>query len=160
MNITLANKNDIPAIIEIFKQRCEWFKKNKIEQWGDWYYTELYNIDYFVNMMEKYKLYVAKKENEVIGVFLLKTEDKKYWQDNKNAYYIHHLATKLGYENLGIEILNFIEKLAKQNKIMYLRLDCMKENKKLNKYYENYGFNNKGEVEEPYPHRLWEKEVK
>lgn len=160
MNIELANKNDIPSILKILKQRCEWFKKNKIEQWGDWYYTELYNTDYFINMMNKYKLYVVKKENEVIGVFLLKTEDKEYWKDDRNAYYIHHLATKLGYANLGIEILNFIEKLAKQNAVKYLRLDCMRENKKLNKYYENYGFTNIGEGEEPYPHRLWEKEVK
>lgn len=35
----------------------------------------------------------------------------------------------------------------------------MLENKRLNKYYEDYDFKNKGEGEEPYPHRLWEKEV-
>ncbi len=159
MNIELAKESDILDILEILKQRCEWFKKNKIEQWGDWYYTELYNTDYFIKIMKIYKLYVVRQKGEVIGAFLLKTQDNKYWRDDKNAYYIHHFVTKLGYKNLGTEMLKFIEKLAKQNEVKYLRLDCMKENEKLNKYYENHGFINKGEGQEPYPHRLWEKEV-
>ncbi len=36
----------------------------------------------------------------------------------------------------------------------------MKENKRINKYYENCGFKNIGEGKELYTHRLWEKEVK
>ncbi len=159
MNIQLAVEDDIPVILEILKQRCEWFKYNEIEQWGDWYYTELYNMDYFIRMMKIYKLYVVKQNDEVVGAFLLKTEDEDYWKDNKKAYYIHHLVTKLGYPSLGSEILNFIENLAKENSIDYLRLDCMKINKKLNEYYRNHGFENKGEGEDPYPHKLWEKRV-
>ena len=31
MNIELATENDIPVILEILKQRCEWFKQNSIE---------------------------------------------------------------------------------------------------------------------------------
>lgn len=159
MKIELAKESDILSILEILKQRCEWLRQNKINQWGDYYYTELYNKDYFIKVRNIHKLYVVKEKDEVIGLFLLKTEDQKYWKDNEKAYYIHHFATKLGYPNLGLEILSFIENLAKQNSIKYIRLDCMKTNKKLNQYYQNYGFENKGEGEEPYPHRLWEKKV-
>ena len=159
MNIELATENDIPIILEILKQRCEWFKQNKIDQWGDWYYTELYDMNYFIKMMKIYKLYVVKQDNKVVGAFLLKTEDENYWNDNKKAYYIHHFVTKLGYPNLGTEILNFIEDLAKKNSVDYLRLDCMKTNKKLNEYYKKHGFENKGEGEQPYPHKLWERKV-
>lgn len=31
MNIELAIENDVPVILEILKQRCEWFKQNSIE---------------------------------------------------------------------------------------------------------------------------------
>lgn len=157
MNIELATENDIPAIIEILKQRCEWFKNNNIEQWGQWYYTELYNIEYFTEMIKTCGLYVAKQEDKVVGAFLLKTEDVVYWKDNKKAYYIHHLVTKIGYPNLGLEMLEFIEDLAKKNSLNCLRLDCMKTNIKLNEYYQKRGFECKGEGEEPYPHKLWEK---
>ena len=67
MNIELATQNDIPVILKILKQRCEWFKQNKIDQWGDWYYTELYNADYFIKMMKIYKLYVVKQNDEIVG---------------------------------------------------------------------------------------------
>lgn len=32
-------------------------------------------------------------------------------------------------------------------------------NKKLNEYYKNHGFENKGEGEEPYPYKLWERKI-
>ena len=95
--IKLANKDDIPSILEILQQRCKWLEENKIEQWENESYTELYNADYFIEVMNIYKLYVVKELNEVIGVFLLKDKDKEYWKDEEKAYYIHHFATKLGY---------------------------------------------------------------
>lgn len=133
--------------------------KRNIKQWGDWYYTDVYNEEYFVNIMKVNQLYVAKYENEIEGTFLLKTEDTNYWKDHKKAYYIYHFATKLGYPNLGTKLLNFIENLAKKNSIHYIRLDCVKGNQKLNEYYQNHGFKNRGEGEKPYPHKLWEKKI-
>ena len=44
-------------------------------------------------------------------------------------------------------------------KKIYLSLDCMKKNKKLNECYRNHGFENKSEGEEPSPHKLWERKV-
>ncbi len=66
-------KEIIEDLLEILKQRCDWFKQNEIDQWGDWYYTELYDKNYFIKMMKIYKLYVVKQNNEVVGAFLLKT---------------------------------------------------------------------------------------
>lgn len=159
MNIQLATEKDIPAILEILKQRCEWLNQKDIEQWGEWYYTEMYNKEYFMKKMQTDRLYVAKEKDEVLGSFLLKTEDQDYWEDNESAYYIHHFVTKLGNPNLGIKMLKFMENLAKKNSIHYLRLDCMKTNTRLNEYYSKYGFEERGEGEEPYPYRLWEKIV-
>lgn len=67
----------------------------------------------FIKMMKINKLYVVKQNDEVVGEFLLKTEDENYWNNNKKAYYIHHFVTKHCYPNLGTEILNFIENLTK-----------------------------------------------
>ena len=89
MNIQSAVKEDIPYIFGIIKQRCEWFEKNNIEQWGSWYYTELYNEEHFLKVMKKYQLYVVKEDNEIIGTFLLKNKNEEYWNDKgqDNAYY-------------------------------------------------------------------------
>ena len=48
-------------------------------------YTSLYNEEHFLDVIKKYKLYVVKKRDEVIGVFLLKNENKKYWKDKEKA---------------------------------------------------------------------------
>lgn len=79
MNIKmqLAKENEILEVLEIIKQRCNWFQENQIEQWGSWYYEELYDEKYFLKMMKRYLLYVVKKEDEIIGAFLLKNEEDK-----------------------------------------------------------------------------------
>lgn len=158
MDIRLAEKEDIQAIMNILEERCNWFKENGIDQWANNYLGK-YNEDYFNDAMKNHKLYVVKQENKVIGVFLLKENDKTYWNNDDSAYYIHHLATKIGYTGIGTKILNFIEKLAKENSKKYIRLDCKKSNVELNRYYQKQGFIYKGSGEEPYSHNLWEKEI-
>ena len=158
MDIKLAETKDIVAIMNILEERCTWFKENGIDQWAN-NYLGRYNKDYFNDVMKNHKLYVVKQENKVIGVFLLKEDDKTYWNNDDSAYYIHHLATKIGYTGIGTKIIEFIEKLAKENSKKYIRLDCKKNNNELNKYYQNQGFKYKGSGEEPYSHNLWEKEI-
>lgn len=158
MDIRLAKQEDIQDIMNIIKERCDWFKENNIDQWANNYLGK-YNENYFNEVMQLHKLYVVKQNNEVIGVFLLKETDKTYWENDDNAYYIHHLATKIGYTGIGTKIINFIEKLAEKNSKKYIRLDCKKNNIKLNQYYQKQGFIYKGSGEKTYSYNLWEKEI-
>lgn len=158
MDIRLAQKENISDIIDIIKERCDWLKNNNIDQWANNYLGK-YNEDYFNEVMQLHKLYIVEQKNKVIGVFLLKEEDKDYWDNNDEAYYIHHLATKVGYTGIGSKIIKFIEQLAKENLKKYIRLDCKKSNDELNQYYQKQGFIYKGCGEIPYSHNLWEKEI-
>ena len=159
LNIQLAVVEDIPFIMNLLKERCEWFQKNKINQW-DYYYTERYNYDYFQKIMQQNSLYVAKKENKLIGAFLLKNVDSKYWPDCLGAYYIHHFVGKVGYTGIGTYMLEFIENLAWMNQISLLRLDCVKINPKINEYWQKCGFKKRGEFQITYEGILWEKRLK
>lgn len=159
MKIELAKKNDIPLVLEIIKERCEWFLKNKIKQWDSWYYEDLYDEKYFLEAMKTYDLYVVKNKMEIIGLFMLKYENPKYWKDNRPAIYLDHFVTKLGNPGLGEKILEFIINIAKEKNLKYLRLECMRCNPKINEYYQKHGFQNKGEGNIPYEYRLWEKEI-
>lgn len=158
MDIRLAKKENIHDIMDIIKERCDWFRKNNIDQWANNYLGK-YNEKYFSEVMQLHKLYVVSQENKVIGVFLLKEEDKTYWKNDGSAYYIHHLATRIGYSGVGIKIIQFIEQLARENSKKYIRLDCKKSNNELNQYYQKQGFLYKGSGEEPYSYNLWEKEI-
>lgn len=85
MEIKLAEEKDIPRILKIIKQRCDWFEENNIEQWGSWYYEKLYDEKYFLEAMKKYSLYIVKNQKEIIGAFLLKYENEKYWKDKRKS---------------------------------------------------------------------------
>lgn len=61
MKIELAKKEDIDAIITILSDRVEWFKKNNIHQWGDYYVRDKYNHSYFSEMLLNEQLFVARK---------------------------------------------------------------------------------------------------
>lgn len=76
------------------------------------------------------------------------------------AVYLEHFVTKVGNKGVGEIILNFIQELTKEKELKYLRFECMRINPKINKYYKNHGFHDKGQGDEPYEYRLWKKEIK
>ena len=157
--IEIATKKDIPFILEVFKERCAWFLENHIDQWGDWYYTELYDEDYFSDAMDLYTVYTVRDDIKIIGVFLLKEENKKYWKDRKRAYYIDHFASRVGYPGVGKFMLKFIKTLALENGVDCLRLEAMRSNPRINEYWKHSGFENKGNFDKPYEGVYWEKRL-
>lgn len=161
VKICLAQIDDLNQIHNILIERCKWFVENNIEQWRLNKYPNKYNNEYFRAQMDKNYLYIAKENNRVIGVMLLKNTDKAYWNTNDDAYYIHHLATKVGYNGIGKLMINFAINKATSDKKDYLRLDCVKNNLKLNDYYSNIGFKKKGSNKKgTYEYNLWEMKIK
>ena len=73
-------------------------------------------------------------------------ESSKYFDDSKDAIYIHHLATDINYRGVGKEILYKIRELAKKESKTLLRLDNIGSNEKLNQYYEKNGFKKIGVI--------------
>lgn len=142
--IELAKIEDLDMIHKLIYDRCLWFLEKGLKGWNPNYYPKKYNKDYFKEQMKKNKLIVAKLDNRVVGVMLLKDEDKDYWKDNKSSYYIHHLATDINAKGIGKILINYaIEQCKKDNK-KSLRLDCYKTSNFLNVYYKKIGFNNVG----------------
>lgn len=67
------------------------------------------------------------------------------WDNDKDAYYVHHLATDPAYPGLGREILTFAETYARNAGKEVLRLDSQKVNDDLSRYYEALGYPAVGE---------------
>lgn len=95
MKVELAKIEDLDAIHKLIYDRCLWFSKKGVKGWNINFYPEKYNQDYFEEQMKVNQLFVAKSNNKVCGVMLLKEEDKDFWNDDKLCYYIHHLATDI-----------------------------------------------------------------
>lgn len=139
VKIEFANFDDINDILKILEQRCLWMEKNNIKQWESNSYTVTFDYKYFEEQIKHNKVYVAKIDKVVCGLFLLSDIDN-LWSDSVDSLYIHHLATDMNYSGLGKIMIDKIKQIALQNNKSYIRLDCVRENKKLNKYYEKLGF--------------------
>lgn len=155
--IILATDEDIIEFHKIIMSRCKWLEEKNINQWKITSYPIKYDINYF--MEQRNNLYIIKKEKKVCGGMLLKTNDEEYWYDSNevNAYYIHHLATKIGTKGLGKELIKFAINKSKKDNKNYLRLDCVAQNDKLNEYYKQLGFEYNGKIEiKDWIENLWQ----
>ena len=86
MIVELAKIEDLEAIHKIIYDRCLWFQEKNVKGWNINFYPEKYNKDYFKEQMRINQLFVAKSNNKVCGVMLLKDEDRDFWNDNKYLY--------------------------------------------------------------------------
>lgn len=133
----LATYVDLPEIINILKERQEWFKQKGIKQWRN--YLKNHPLDEWINCIRNKSLYVVTEENKIVGCVEIKYLDPSFW-DNSKALYIHKFFTKITKHNIGSYILKNLKKIARQNNLNKIRLDCLSNNKKLNNIYDGYGF--------------------
>lgn len=160
MKVELAKAKDIDFICNIIYDRCLWFSKNGLKGWNVKYYPKKYNKEYFKEQMNINKLFVAKENNKIYGVMLLKKEDKDYWSDDKSCYYIRHLATDINMSGVGKLLLNYAKSQCKKDNKEFLRLDCYKTSVFLNNYYKSLGFVNVGSGKlGDYSYNLWEMKI-
>lgn len=133
----LAKYEDLNQIMEMIKQRQDWFKKNNIKQWSS--YLEHHPIEEWNNLISNNSLYVLSTKNQILGCVEIKFYDNELWNDTKSLY-IHKLCTKVNTQNIGKIIIENLKEIAIRNNIDKIRLDCLNSNKKLNDIYESYGF--------------------
>lgn len=134
----LANINDIDSIIRLYSERMKWFKDNNIKQWSK--YLNNHPKSEFEKAINNGNYYIIKQNDEIVAGFELSTNSKEWNDDTTPAYYIYKVVTKVGYKNLGQFIFEKCKEIAKLDGKKYLRLDCLKSNKKLNNIYKNHNF--------------------
>ena len=158
--IETAKLEDLDSIHKLIYDRCLWFREKGVKGWDVDYYPNKYDKSYFIEQMKINKLFVAKFNNKICGVMLLKNEDKDYWNNDDTSYYIHHLATDVNLKGVGKALINYAIEQCKINNKKYLKLDCYQESKFLNEHYEKLGFNKVGSgTDENYNFNLWEMKI-
>lgn len=157
ITLKIAQISDLENIIELYKERMQWFKDNEINQWSR--YLKNHPKSEFREVIEKENYFILIKDNQIIAGFEL-SERMSFWEDkNTKAYYIYKIVTKVGLRKLGEIIFDICRDLAKQNGKNYLRLECLSTNEKLNQIYENYHFELVKQGIGYYPYNLRECEI-
>ncbi|WP_231868354.1 GNAT family N-acetyltransferase [Fictibacillus phosphorivorans] len=147
-----VSHDDHEVIISLLKEIAQWLKDHKINQWS--YLLVGGDDEEIIYAIQHDHTYKVLKDDTLIATFTLSPEQSEWDQHifGKDAFsdsmYLHRLAVVPEYMNQGIgkEILHWIqENMGKEKK--YIKLDCVADNVKLNRFYQDNGFEYLGETD-------------
>lgn len=152
MKITKASEQHLAEILSLCSNCSQILKSKGIDQWDEVYPSE----ETFLNDINNNSLYIARIENsqEIIGCIVLNEyQDPEYkdieWSFNRGKIaVIHRLMVHPKSEGRGIarNLVEFIEKLAKENGYKALRLDVFSQNLRSFNFYKKQGYCVSGKV--------------
>ena len=141
LKISKATPEEVKDLTRVYEE-ARIFKQSKRDNaWGD----EPFTAKDIGEMMQDNYLYVAKTRGQVAGSFMLTPKDTYNWDnkvgDDKQAYYIHLLATGTDFRGQGIgrQIIAWASDCARKEGRKYVRLNCSYKNRGLCNYYETLG---------------------
>jgi GNAT superfamily N-acetyltransferase len=143
-----AAADDLSVVLDILDEAARWLHEREIEQWpaqfggvDDWRSARIAG---YVNAGQTWLVRIG---GEPVATFNLTDQaDPDYvdgWPDGPgNALYIFRMAVRRVWagRDLGSRILDWASSRAKREGVAWLRLDCHRHNRALQRYYEDRGF--------------------
>ena len=87
----LAKKEDLPEILNLYKERVQWMDDNGFHQWNETDYLNTYQKPYFEGHLEKELLFVLRDSDtdKIAAAAVLLEHDPRWSEDMKGtAYYV------------------------------------------------------------------------
>ena len=160
--LQLACEYDVPHVFQLIRQRIAWMDEQGIKSWNKTNYLARFPESYFFEKCRAGELYVLHEADRALhGAVVLLTEDSR-WNTlpPAHAYYLHNLVSAPNTHGAGRRILCDVEVLACKNGKDVLRLDCIRGNEAINRFYERAGYVACGEcMDGPYHGILREKRL-
>ncbi len=122
--------------------RVAWMDEVGIHQWNDTDYDGVYPPAYYEECYEKGELYglFDQESGQMLAVAALKERDPRWQEDGASAFYVHHLASRIGARGAGSRCLVEIEGHARKAGKTHVRLDSAVDNPTLAAYYTSRGY--------------------
>lgn len=148
--IRKAQITDLSKIKNLTEACALAMQEKKIFQWNE-HYPSRQRLE---KDIEKEELYVLEEENRICGIIVLTPKmDEEYipiqWltPGNKNLY-VHRLATQpAGWgSGYGRQLMDFAEKMAREQDYESVRLDTFSQNERNQKFYESRGYKRLGNI--------------
>ncbi len=139
-DIRKAEDREIDSLMDIYLDKVRRLRERGTPMWDESLFTR-------ESLKKKYldpDYYVAVKDGEIIGGFILIEYDGRYWPENKadNAYYFHKFVIKNEYCGKGYSgrILRWVQAYAGAKGKRFLRLDFDEHRTYLKNMYLSNGF--------------------
>ncbi len=140
IEIRKAEDGEIDVLMAIYLDKVRWLRGRGTPMWDESQFTR-------ESLKDKYldpEYYVAVKDGEIIGGFILLEYDGRYWPENgaDDAYYFHKFVIKHEYCGKGYSgrILRWVQAYAGAQGKRFLRLDFDERRTYLKNMYLSNGF--------------------
>jgi predicted N-acetyltransferase YhbS len=121
-----------------------WVGERGYEQW-----PLPFPRDELAAAVERGDVYVAELDGEVVATVTLLWDDPMYWGNGPpDAAYVHKLAVSRACagQRIGSAIVEWADATAAAAGRQFLRLDCLGDNPRIRAYYEQLGFEHRGDL--------------
>jgi GNAT superfamily N-acetyltransferase len=148
LTFQIAEQHDMDAVLSLLKEAALWLREKGIDYWQNWQDPPETMIHWIQEGFEKRQFFLVQRDGELVGCFRMQWEDSAFWGDaDDRAGYIHSFTTQrsLAGQGIGKRILEYVERLCRENRKEFLRLDCGTDVLGLRAYYEANGFKVVGE---------------
>jgi ribosomal protein S18 acetylase RimI-like enzyme len=155
-----AREDERDQIVDVLTEAADWLLTKGIRQWPSPFPPKYIDGDLTAGFT-----YLVFLDDELAGTITLKERDPIFWPDAPHdALYLHRVAVRRQHQGLGDFLISWAERRALAQGKEYLRLDCWKQNMSLRRYYEDRGFEYKGDIQglnegTPWECALYEKRI-
>jgi GNAT superfamily N-acetyltransferase len=135
--------SETQTFLAFLTEAQEWLKAKGIDQW-----TYPFSEDAILDSVVRGEVFVMIKTGKIKACVSLFPRKDDYWGDVKGAaLYLHRLIVPRSQTGRGFgeQLLKWAEDYTRDQGIPNLRLDCISSNEKLRDYYQQRGFDFKGE---------------
>jgi GNAT superfamily N-acetyltransferase len=144
--VTVATREELAVVADILDEASAWSEGRGVALW-----PRPFPIEVLEASLAQGEAYLARDGSSAVGTFALHRIDSTFWGDRAgepdgHARYLHKLAVRRGHPGLGRALVGLAEAIAREDGASYLRLDCDATRPRLSRYYEELGFEYRGEI--------------
>jgi len=145
VNVKRARHEDADTVAELLDEATVWVGELGFEQW-----PLPFPRDELAEAIDRGEVYVVEGEDdEPVATLVLLQEDPQYWGDRpQDAFYLHKFAVRRDRAGRGIgaAVVEWANAEAAEAGREFLRLDCLCDNPRIRDYYEDLGFEHRGDL--------------
>jgi ribosomal protein S18 acetylase RimI-like enzyme len=145
LRVVQASPEDVEEVCDLLAEAAAWMRGRGIEQW-----PRRFPRTQIAESVARGETYLARLGDATAGTLALEWEDPLFWGDRpRDAGYVHRVAVRRAFagRGLGARLVDWAAERVVARGRRYLRLDCMAQNARLRRYYEELGFEHRGDVE-------------
>lgn len=145
MNVKRAGHEDADTVAELLDEATVWVGELGFEQW-----PLPFPRDELAEAIDRGEVYVVEGEDdEPVATLALLQDDPQYWGDRpQDALYLHKFAVRRDRAGRGVgaAVVEWANAEAAEAGREFLRLDCLCDNPRIRDYYEDLGFEHRGDL--------------